>query len=194
MKVFFFLFALSFIISCSQDNCSKGKRQLIFTDNDSTILNSWIVSVIKNNPRINSQMIELSKINNFKNYLNKLPADSFKTKIEYDLRNRLPKIFSTINVITLDFSNEDVIKFFILKDKFIYSYHHSMGNNGHSVIYDLIKQKDTVFYCIDSLSNNIAYVNRERYGLYEKNMMGHFWQRGTWDLNTGKIIWGKWEN
>ena len=163
-------------------------------NNDSIILNGWVEKSIKSNPKINSSIIDSAKIYNLKNYISKSSMIAFQSKIEYDLKNRIPKKFSTANVITLDYSNEDVIKFFILKDKFIYSYHHTMGNNGHSVVYDFIKQKDTIFYFIDSVTNKVAYVNREKYGLNEKNMMGHYWQRGMWDLNTGKIIWGNWEN
>ena len=194
MKIIIFLVLSLILTACTNNSSIKENKELVAVNKDSLILNKWIEAVVKNNLKINSKNIDSAQLVNIDEFYSKLPKDSFKTQIEFDLTSKLPKVSVIKNVIILDYSEDYAfIKFFILKDKFIYSYHFSSGNNGHSVIYDLKKQKETDFYFIDSINSNAAFVIQEKYSFDEMNP-GHYWQHGNWDFKTDKITWGKWSN
>ena len=187
-----FVFLLILLYSCSNKKSNIEQKELSFHNNDSIILNKFIESITQSSPKINKSIIDSSNIRDFKNYYKDL-SDTFKYEIKYDLSKITPKICVNDNVITIDYSSDDFIKLFVLKDKVIFSFHREIGNNGMSFIYDFAKQKSTSFYFIDSVAIDAAFVNREKYKFDEKNP-GHYWQRGKWNFKSDNIIWGKWEN
>ena len=196
MKIFIPLLIIILIYTaCSEKNKNQAKIETSIINEDSIILNKWMMTLLKSNPKINSKAIDSAKLGELKNTYFLIPSDTFnafKAEIEYNLSNQVPKVSAIDSFITLDYSNTDYIKFFLFKDRFIYSFHHIAGNNGYSVIYDFKKRETTQFYFIDSITKNSAFVTREKYS-FDENNPGHHWQKGKLDFVSNKITWGKWE-
>lgn len=194
-KIIQLIVILIIFTTCSEKKNNKVKIETVIVNEDSIILNKWMMTLLKSNPKINSKSIDSANLGQLKNTYFLIPSDTFKafkSDIEFNLSNQIPKIIAIDGAITLDFSNYNFIKYFIFKDKFIYSYHLASGNNGHSVIYDFSKRETTQFYFIDSITKNSAFVIREKYS-FDENNPGHHWQRGQLNFNTNKIVWGKWD-
>ena len=165
-------------ISVGRHSDNADKREILF---------SWLSDLVKSNISLDSQTIVKSKIKTFKNYSNNA-IDTFKKQIDYDLKQKEYKIISTEDVITFNYTknNDDDVYFFVLQNKFIYSYHKNMGNDGHSLIYDLVNRKFTYFHYISCINKNVANIQREG---YDFKMGRHYVQEGKWHMNTNLIKW-----
>lgn len=176
------LFSLLLIII----SISIYKFYLNSTTKNSKKLSDWLTSTIKKEIMISPDSLAKADISleNFDN-----PAGLNSTWYEKYLKvdDREPKLTVQPKLITLDFSGEDdTMNFFLTEKCLIRSYHLSAGSNGGTSIYWLKRKANEDYsFTIFKIENNIAQISRDGYS------NGHYWQKGTLNLDTEEVIWGE---
>jgi hypothetical protein len=148
-----------------------------------SILEIWLKETIGYNFHIKASVASASF--NFLGYRQQAPSRFKKKLLNIESRSN-PTIRFDKNFINIEFQNSDFIeRLFALESKFIYCYDATFGSSGGTIVYDLKEKTDKEYdFKILSIQSYIAEISKDGY-----DDLGHYWQKGKFDISTGKFYW-----
>ncbi|MDZ4810928.1 MAG: hypothetical protein SGI96_22055 [Bacteroidota bacterium] len=165
----------------SDYNIGKQKE----TADKAAILNNWIKKNIGSQVSVNLNTFNEAgiDISNYKDIMVSL-GDYGEFLNVAGLK---PEIKTKKNWIILSFSgNDNTIKILISSEKVFRSYHLSAGSNGASTCYNLLnRQNKDLPFTITDVNGDIITMYIDGY-----DNDGHYWQSGSYNINTEAITWG----